>query len=171
MIIGRWIQQSKKTEGMVFRSHLDGRQGFITTWVQLHAYAEAGNTDKEKCDLPDCVVQQWLSLYPGTTGDITTVLGLEQPTNVNNIITLHHDPFMFHQANLRKTGASLTTVNGTPGNFSLLQMWVETIVAEYIQLSVSLQREKIFWLTDYSVTWPLITLKHDDVSNLQHLLS
>jgi hypothetical protein len=89
---------------------------------------------KRKCDLPDCDVQQWLSMYPGTTGDITTLLGLEQSTNVNNLITLHHDPFMFHQANLRKAGANLTTVNGTPGNFSLLQMWVETIVAEYAQL-------------------------------------
>jgi len=98
------------------------------------APVEKRTLTRGKCDLPDCDVQQWLSLYPGTTGDITTLLGLEQPTNVNNIITLHHDPFMFHQANLRKAGASLTTVNGTPGNFSLLQMWVETIVAEYAQL-------------------------------------
>jgi hypothetical protein len=81
----------------------------------------------------DCDVQQWATL-PQNTGGIAALLDLERATNVNNIITLHHDPFMFHQANMRKSGASLTTVNGVPGNFSLLQMWVETVVTEYTKM-------------------------------------
>lgn len=90
---------------------------------------------QRKCDSVDCVVKQWLTLLPaGSTEDVASLLEVEKTTNVNNLITLHHDAFMFHQANLRKYGANLTTVNGTPGNFSLLQMWVETIVTEYANL-------------------------------------
>ncbi len=81
----------------------------------------------------DCDVQQWATL-PQNTGGIAALLELEKATNVNNLITLHHDAYMFHQANMRKSGISLTTVNGAPGNFSLLQMWVETIVTEYSKL-------------------------------------
>lgn len=81
----------------------------------------------------DCDVQQWQTLT-ASTGDTTTLLELEKTSNVNNIITLHNNVFMFHQANLRKSGASLTTVSGAPGNFSLLQMWVEAIVTEYAKV-------------------------------------
>jgi len=54
---------------------------------------------------------------------------------------------MFHQANLRVTDVSSTTINGVTKQRSLLQMWVETIVNRFTSLT----------------TWPLITLKQDDL--------
>lgn len=58
------------------------------------------------------------------------------------------DPFMFHQANLRVADVAATTVNGVTKKRSLLQMWVETVVAQYTA----------------SVSWPVITKKHDDLA-------
>lgn len=54
---------------------------------------------------------------------------------------------MFHQANLRVTGLTPTTINGRTATYSLLQSWVETVLAEMLRL----------------VDWPFITLKHDDI--------
>ena len=56
--------------------------------------------------------------------------------------------FMFHQANLRQDDAPSVEVNGEVQQLSLLQIWVEVILTELTRL------------TD----WPIITLKHDDVS-------
>jgi hypothetical protein len=55
---------------------------------------------------------------------------------------------MFHQANLRNTDVDKVTINGVSSKLSLIQMWVETVVQEYVRL----------------VTWPIITLKHDDLA-------
>jgi hypothetical protein len=55
---------------------------------------------------------------------------------------------MFHQANLRQTDVSKNVVNGKSVQMSLLQCWVETVVNEIARL----------------VTWPMITLKHDDLA-------
>jgi hypothetical protein len=55
---------------------------------------------------------------------------------------------MFHQANLRQTDVPSTTVNGVSSQFSLLQIWVETVVNEMSRLT----------------NWPMITLKHDDIA-------
>lgn len=75
---------------------------------------------------------------------MTDLLELEKASNVHNLVTLHHDAFMFHQANMRKSGVNLTVVSGVPGNFSLLQMWVETIVTEYASLYVHLPSKHDF---------------------------
>ena len=55
---------------------------------------------------------------------------------------------MFHQANLRVTDVSNTTLNGVSNQRSLLQLWVESIVTEYTQL----------------VNWPMITKPHDQLA-------
>lgn len=55
---------------------------------------------------------------------------------------------MFHQANLRQDDAPSTTVNGETQQLSMFQIWVEVILTELTRL------------TD----WPVITLKHDDMS-------
>lgn len=81
-------------------------------------------------------MKQWLKIANLTSGNITDLLQLEKTSNVNNLVSLHHEAFMFHQANLRKHGVNDTIVNGVPGNFSLLQMWVETIVTEYTRVYV-----------------------------------
>jgi hypothetical protein len=61
---------------------------------------------------------------------------------------------MFHQANMRWEGVDRSTVNGVTNQYSLLQIWVENIVAEVTRLT----------------TWPLISLKHDDVRTLFKIL-
>lgn len=104
-----------------------------------------------QCDDAACDVAQWTSL--GASGDIQSLLTVERTTNARHLLRLHHDAFMFHQANLRWEGVGKNTVNGISGQYSLLQMWVETVVAEVTRL----------------VTWPIITLKHDDVSFHEHL--
>jgi hypothetical protein len=55
---------------------------------------------------------------------------------------------MFHQANLRVTDVSNTTIDGITNQRSLLQMWVESIVAEFNSL----------------VTWPMLTKPHDQLA-------
>ena len=54
---------------------------------------------------------------------------------------------MFHQANMRVTDVSPVTINGVTQPWSLLQMWVETVVTEFTSLT----------------TWPLLSLKEDDI--------
>lgn len=57
---------------------------------------------------------------------------------------------MFHQANLRYIDADTFTVGSQTGKMSLLMVWVETIIQEMTRLT----------------TWPIITLKHDDLAVL-----
>lgn len=60
----------------------------------------------------------------------------------------------FHQPNLRAIDAPVVRINGQDKQLSLLQMWVETVVDEVTK----------------TVNWPIITLKHDDVSSWRYLL-
>ncbi|KAH6682458.1 hypothetical protein B0J14DRAFT_573628 [Halenospora varia] len=98
------------------------------------------------CDVPSCTVTQWQKTSHGDLkGDFSSLLSLEKITNTRNLLGLHRDPFMFHQANLRVTNI---TLNGVPGQYSMLQAWVETVLGEVGRL----------------VTWPIITLKQDDLA-------
>jgi hypothetical protein len=54
---------------------------------------------------------------------------------------------MFHQINLRVTDVSSSTLNGITKKRSLLQLWAETVVPEFVRL----------------VKWPLVTVKQDDL--------
>lgn len=67
---------------------------------------------------------------------------------MRHLFGLYHDPYMFHQANLRQTDVGSITINGQSAQLSLIEMWVETVVQEFVRL----------------VNWPIISLKHDDVS-------
>jgi hypothetical protein len=76
---------------------------------------------------------------------------------------LRHDPYMFHQANLRYVGADDYTINGVDQTMSLFELWTTVITNEYTRLWVTyslLQNT----LTIFRVTWPVVSLKHDDVS-------
>lgn len=55
---------------------------------------------------------------------------------------------MFHQANLNYVTAGNTVINGVSQKLSLFEVWVEVVIQEMMRL----------------VTWPIITLKHDDFS-------
>ena len=68
-----------------------------------------------------------------------------QPTGTNSSLS----SFMFHQANLRYSDAAQIQFQGaTRSKRSLLMIWVEVIVMEFTRL----------------VTWPMVTLKHDDMA-------
>lgn len=99
------------------------------------------------CDTAACTVLEWINTASGS-GDIHALLQLEKVTNTRYLLGLHHDPFMFHQANMRQTDMESITINGRTAKLSLLQMWVETIVQEMVRL----------------VNWPIVTQKHDDIA-------
>ncbi|KAG4029800.1 hypothetical protein MFRU_014g00990 [Monilinia fructicola] len=99
------------------------------------------------CDLPDCTVLEWINTSAGS-GDINALLEVEKETTTRHLLGLHHDAYMFHQANLRYTGAATYTINGVTQQLSLFMAWVETVVQEFVRL----------------VEWPILTYKHDDLS-------
>ncbi|CZR56594.1 related to extracellular serine-rich protein [Phialocephala subalpina] len=99
------------------------------------------------CQLPPCTVLEWINTSAGD-GDWYTLLELEKQTNTRHLLGLHHDAFMFHQANLNYLTAPETDINGVSAKFSLFQAWVETVVQEMIRL----------------VDWPIVSQKHDDMA-------
>ncbi|KAF2196788.1 hypothetical protein GQ43DRAFT_497778, partial [Delitschia confertaspora ATCC 74209] len=100
------------------------------------------------CDFPDCIVQEWANVR-GEDGSFQDIMEEARETNSKHLLGLHWDPFMFHQANLRYTDVPVISINGgAKQRYSLLMAWVETIVKEMTRLT----------------TWPLITLKHDDLA-------
>ncbi|KAH0537520.1 hypothetical protein FGG08_005695 [Glutinoglossum americanum] len=99
------------------------------------------------CDLPACTVAEWIATAAGS-GTINDLLTLEKATTTRNLFNLYHDPYMFHQANMRQTDVPNTTINGVSAKYSLLQMWVETVVQEMVRL----------------VKWPIKSLKQDDIA-------
>ncbi|KAF4632538.1 hypothetical protein G7Y89_g5585 [Cudoniella acicularis] len=99
------------------------------------------------CPLPDCTVLEWQKTSAGK-GNWTDLLAIEKNTNIRHLLGLHHDPFMFHQANMNYVTAPSTVVNGVSIKGSMLQIWVETMVQELVRL----------------IDWPVISLKHDDMA-------
>ncbi|KAK2623886.1 hypothetical protein QTJ16_006520 [Diplocarpon rosae] len=99
------------------------------------------------CQLPACTVAEWINTSAGQ-GDWNALLTLEKATNTRHLLGLHHDPYMFHQANLNYVTAGMTTINGQSKKLSMLQAWGETVVQEMVRL----------------VTWPMLSLKHDDIA-------
>ncbi|TVY49354.1 hypothetical protein LOCC1_G001017 [Lachnellula occidentalis] len=99
------------------------------------------------CNLPACTVLEWINTSAGK-GDWYALLEVEKNTNTRHLLGLHHDPYMFHQANLNYLTASETTINGVSTKYSMLQAWVETVAQELIRL----------------VDWPIISMKHDDIA-------
>jgi hypothetical protein len=103
------------------------------------------------CDTPDCTASEWVdtSTPRPNPGDFATLLATEKADTTRHLFALQHDGYMFHQANLRQTDVANININGVSAKISLLQAWVETQVQEFVRL----------------VNWPLVTLKHDDVSD------
>ena len=118
------------------------------------------------CDLPDCTLQEWITTSAGS-GDFSNLLNDARATNTRHLLALHRqyldrsiskvtwltiaeEPFMFHQANLRQTDVPSSTVGNQSGKFSLLQIWVETVMQEMMRLT----------------NWPILTSKHDDMAKL-----
>lgn len=103
------------------------------------------------CDTPECTRYEWV-----TTSNITDpktftdLLDDARAVNTRNLLGLHSDPYMFHQANLRQDDAEVITVGSQTGKFSLIQIWIELITQELSRLT----------------NWPIQTLKHDDIALL-----
>jgi hypothetical protein len=99
------------------------------------------------CDTPACTLQEWTVTSAGT-GDFSNLMANERSDTMRHLFGLHYDGYMFHQANLRATGVSpITNPDGSTVN-SLIQAWVEVVVAEFSRL----------------VNWPMITYKQSDLS-------
>jgi len=75
------------------------------------------------------------------------ILDLEALHVAKLFLQLRHDPFMFHESNLRNADFPTVTINGASGHYGLLQQWVERIIEE---------------ITKY-VDWPIISLKMDEL--------
>ncbi|KAJ5042091.1 uncharacterized protein L3040_004649 [Drepanopeziza brunnea f. sp. 'multigermtubi'] len=99
------------------------------------------------CDLPACTVLEWVETSGGV-GDMDALLAQAVAVNSQHLLSLHHDPYMFHQANLRSADVNETTINGVTARWSLIQMWVEVVTHEMTRL----------------VEWPLVTLTHDEIA-------
>jgi hypothetical protein len=99
------------------------------------------------CDLPACTTDEWVQTSGGK-GDFAALLKDARMTNVRHLLGLHHDPFMFHQSNLRNADVNSTTVGPITGQLSLIQIWIETVTQEMARLT----------------NWPIISLKHDDIA-------
>lgn len=98
------------------------------------------------CDTLACTTQEWL-VTSGGKGTSDDLLANAKATNTWHLLGLHHDPYMFHQANLRYTDSATYTVGTQTGKMSLLMLWTEIILQEMSRLT----------------NWPIVTLKHDDL--------
>jgi hypothetical protein len=98
------------------------------------------------CDTQACTTQEWTDTSAGT-GKFADLLAFEKDVTSRYLFGLRHDPYMFHQANMRATGVTAYKVGSQSVN-SLLQIWVETVIQELVRLT----------------NWPVITLKHDDIA-------
>jgi len=78
----------------------------------------------------------------------TKHLDNEANLHVKNFLKLRHDPYMFHEGNLRNADAPEVEIGGTTGKFGLMQQWVERVVYE---------------IKKY-MNWPLVSLKMDDLA-------
>lgn len=99
------------------------------------------------CDTPACTVAEWIATSAGS-GTFDDLLATEKADTMRHLFGLHHDPYMFHQANLRNADVTPITINGVSAKYSIFQAWVETQVQEFVRLA----------------EWPLVTLKHADMS-------
>ena len=96
------------------------------------------------CHSLTCTYNEWVATSAGT-GGTANLLADAKAVNIRHLLGLHHDPFMFHQANMKTDVAELNTGGKKQ---SLLTLWTETVIFELIRL----------------VDWPVITLKHDDIA-------
>ncbi|KAJ3333534.1 hypothetical protein HDU93_008485 [Gonapodya sp. JEL0774] len=97
-------------------------------------------------------VQIYNSIYSAQLGTSTWAQIIEREAQrvVPMLISLRHDPHMFHQANLRNSDQPTVTVGGKTGKLGILQQWVEYIVAKYLA----------------TVQWPIWGYKMDDLAQL-----
>ncbi|OUM59547.1 hypothetical protein PIROE2DRAFT_67677 [Piromyces sp. E2] len=75
-------------------------------------------------------------------------LNAEAILHVKNFLKLRHDPYMFHEGNLRNSDFPEVTIGSGKGKLGMLQQWVERMNVEV---------QKYF-------EWPMISIKMDDLA-------
>jgi len=80
--------------------------------------------------------------------DWNTNLNNEAERHVKDFLKLRHDPYMFHEGNLRNADFPEITIGEATGKFGMMQQWVERMVIE---------------LNKY-VDWPVRSIKMDDLA-------
>merc|ERR1712176_1028507 len=101
------------------------------------------------CHTAECTTREWIETSGGY-GDFHTLLENAKMTNTRYLLGLHHDPYMFHQANLKKHDEPEITVGTQTAKMSLVEAWVEVIAQEMYRLT----------------NWPIISLPQDEISRI-----
>lgn len=96
------------------------------------------------CEQTTCLLKEWYVLTQRTSGTFQDLLNDARSTNVQYLLNLMADPYMFHQANLRQADMPTITVGNQTGKMSLIMSWIETITQELVRLT----------------NWPIISLNH-----------
>lgn len=100
------------------------------------------------CDDATSNTALWQTALGQTTG-FDAIMQIERMAAARNLLALRHDPYMFHQANMRAGDTGVVrTAAAEYSNLSMLQIWVEELVDEMTRL----------------VSWPIRTLKQDDLA-------
>jgi hypothetical protein len=100
------------------------------------------------CDVAACTQQEWLDTSGGW-GTFTDLIDFHRTTYSRHLLSLRHDPFMYHQANMRYGDTNNTwTFGPVTGELSLLQIGTEVLAQEMMRLT----------------TWPLVSKQHDDLA-------
>jgi hypothetical protein len=103
------------------------------------------------CDTPDCTTTEWIGAGgSGSDASFNTLLTWCKQTFSNSLLRLRHDPYMFHQANMRAADFDSTTIGSYSGKMSIMMSFVETVLQEYLRL----------------VNWPILNLKQEDLAQL-----
>ncbi|KAJ3189692.1 hypothetical protein HK101_008751 [Irineochytrium annulatum] len=99
---------------------------------------------------PNYLVTLYNQIYPTAHADFAYIMNAEVERVSRILMALSWNPYMFHQANLRNADMPLVPIPGTTrtARLGLCQQWVETILAWY----------------GAHVTWPLVTIKLDDLT-------
>ncbi|CEJ90078.1 hypothetical protein VHEMI05886 [[Torrubiella] hemipterigena] len=100
------------------------------------------------CATSSCVLHQYTKITK-LTRNYAQYQDLIRSTNVQYLLNLQADPYMFHQANMRSIDQPTITVGNQTGKLSLLQTWVEVVVQELMRLT----------------TWPMVSQTHDEFSH------
>ncbi|ORX80163.1 hypothetical protein BCR32DRAFT_327792 [Anaeromyces robustus] len=100
------------------------------------------------CSLPEQILTLYKERGGNSTIDWTSFVRKDIENSVKNFLKLRHDPYMFHEGNLRNEDVPEIEINGVKGKFGLMQEWVEKMVVE---------------IRKY-LEWPLITKKMDDLA-------
>jgi len=78
------------------------------------------------------------------------VLDFDANLHIKNFLKLRHDPYMFHEGNLRNDDFQPTTIGTATGKFGMMQQWVERMVVEL---------NKYF-------DWPVKSIKMDELATV-----